>query len=62
MRPPSTKGMVLLPGGTFRSKTLEKTVTVTPIWLDVTEVTAGAYRECVVAGRCSEEGLDCDAS
>ncbi len=38
VRPPSTKGMILLPGGTFLSKTLEKTVTVAPLWLDVTEV------------------------
>jgi formylglycine-generating enzyme required for sulfatase activity len=62
VRPASTAGMVLLPGGTFRSKETEKTVTVAAFWLDATEVTARAYRDCVVAGKCTEDGLgpDCD--
>lgn len=60
VRPPDTKGMVLLPGGTFHVKHLRKTATVASFWLDVTEVTAGAYRACVVAGKCTEEGLACD--
>jgi formylglycine-generating enzyme required for sulfatase activity len=52
--------MVLLPGGTFYAKDISKTVTIAPFWLDVTEVTAGAYRACVVAGKCTDEGLACD--
>lgn len=61
VRPTSTKGMVLLPGGSFRSSELGTIVTLAPFWLDVTEVTAGAYRACVVAGKCMEVGLDCDS-
>jgi formylglycine-generating enzyme required for sulfatase activity len=61
-RPASTKGMVLLPGGTFTTKQYRRTATVASFWLDVTEVTAGAYRTCVVEGKCSDEGLACDES
>jgi formylglycine-generating enzyme required for sulfatase activity len=52
--------MVLLPGGTYTTKSYRKAATLVPFWLDVTEVTAGAYRACVVAGKCNEEGLLCD--
>lgn len=60
VRPTDTKGMVLLPGGTYITMAYRRNVTLAPFWLDVTEVTAGAYRACVVAGKCTDEGLACD--
>ncbi len=59
-KPVSTEGMALLPGGAFVPKNDSKKVTVAPFWLDVTEVTAGAYQACVAAGKCTEEGLLCE--
>lgn len=59
----STAGMVQLPGDTFEIKLgmmILKTVKVLPFWLDVTEVTADAYRACVRAGKCATRGLRCD--
>lgn len=55
-----TKGMVLLPGGTYATAGHKKKVTLTAFWLDVAEVTAGAYEACVKAGKCTEDGLLCE--
>lgn len=46
---PSAPGMVFLQGGTYS----KGKITVEPFLLDATEVTAGAYAECVKAGKCS---------
>jgi formylglycine-generating enzyme required for sulfatase activity len=56
-------GMLKLPGGRFvvgsanpRAPSNERparTVTVSPFWIDRTEVTVGAYRACVEANACS---------
>ncbi len=43
-------GMVRVPGGTFRAA--GQWVSVGPFAIDVTEVTAEAYRRCVAAGVC----------
>ena len=48
----SAGGMVRLRGGTYVMGETNKTVTVQPFLLDVTEVTAGAYQACVKAGKC----------
>jgi formylglycine-generating enzyme required for sulfatase activity len=59
---------IAVPGGTYTvgvagenhpSVGLPRHVVVLePFRLDVTEVTVGAYRECVLAGVCSGEGLE----
>jgi sulfatase modifying factor 1 len=51
-------GAVRLPGGTFRMRESKREVVVEPFCLDVTEVTVGAYKECVRAGRCSPRCLE----
>jgi len=56
---PETKGMVLLPGGTFKTLMSARLVKLVPFWLDVAEVTAAAYEACVKAGKCTDEGLAC---
>ena len=61
VHPPSTKGMVLLPGGSYIPARSRTSVTLAPFWLDVTEVTVGAYAACVAAGKCTEDGLACDS-
>lgn len=55
-------GMLRIPGGRFSMGTDDKkappnerpsrVVTVTPFWIDKTEVTVGAYRACVDRGAC----------
>lgn len=50
------EGMAGLPGGSYVMGEKEGSVTVNPFCLDVTEVTASAYAECVKAGDCTEEG------
>jgi formylglycine-generating enzyme required for sulfatase activity len=60
MKPGASTGMVLLPGGTYTTRGYVKTVTLTPFWLDVTEVTVGAYKACVLAKKCTEDGLLCE--
>jgi formylglycine-generating enzyme required for sulfatase activity len=49
--------MVSVPGGAFAMGARE--VTVAGYCMDLTEVTAGAYKACVDAGKCSAEGLSC---
>lgn len=51
-------GAVPLPGGTFKLRESKREVTVRPLCLDVTEVTVGAYKECVRDGRCSPRCLE----
>lgn len=62
-QPPSTEGMILVPGGTFtRGSTGKRAepnegplldVTLGPFWIDRTEVTAAAYRRCIDEHRCA---------
>jgi formylglycine-generating enzyme required for sulfatase activity len=46
-----------LAGGTFKTASEGKTVTVQPFCLDRTEVTADAYAACVRAGQCTADHL-----
>jgi len=48
--------MAGLLGGSYVMGEKEGSVTLNPFCLDVTEVTASAYAECVKAGDCTEEG------
>jgi formylglycine-generating enzyme required for sulfatase activity len=50
-------GMALVPGGRFRLGSRD--VTLGDYCMDLTEVTAEAYGECVKSGKCSSEGLGC---
>lgn len=50
-------GMASLAGGSF--KLGGRDVSVGAFCLDLTEVTADAYKACVDAGKCSAEGLTC---
>ncbi|NUO50447.1 MAG: formylglycine-generating enzyme family protein [Polyangiaceae bacterium] len=61
--PPAPEGMLLVRGGTFTmgadkggeaDEHPAHEVTVGSFWLDVTEVTNGAYGECVATGTCRE--------
>lgn len=55
--------MILIPGGTFTMGSISKfaepnetpihAVTLSPYWMDRTEVTVGAYRTCMEEHRCS---------
>ena len=63
--PPDTPDMLPVPGGTFtmgadsggeRDEEPAHPVTVGSFLLDTTEVTNGAYRECVRAGACAAWG------
>ncbi len=55
-------GMAAVTGGDFKMGELGNAVTVRPFCLDLTEVTAGAYAQCVNAHNCSDEGLRCGAA
>jgi formylglycine-generating enzyme required for sulfatase activity len=48
------RGMILLPGGSYGMGTTGAYVSVSPFFLDATEVTAGEYAACVKAGGCTE--------
>lgn len=48
---PEQAGMVRIPGGRFVFGA-HAAVVLHPYWLDRTEVTVGAYKACVGAGRC----------
>ena len=52
--PACPEGMALVPGGEFVMSAIKQKVTVEPFCLDVNEVTAGAYAECVKAGKCDK--------
>jgi len=52
---PCPAGMAGLAGGTFAPGDRHDTVTVQPLCMDVTEVTADAYTACVRAGQCTED-------
>jgi formylglycine-generating enzyme required for sulfatase activity len=54
--------MATLAGGAFQMGELGNSVTVRPFCLDLTEVTADAYAQCVQAHKCSDEGLLCGAA
>lgn len=58
----ATGGMVRLPPGSYPSGSGGGRVTVEPFLLDVTEVTVGAYEDCVKAGVCEppKAGGECD--
>ncbi|MEO7330148.1 MAG: formylglycine-generating enzyme family protein [Minicystis sp.] len=58
-KPASTKGMALLPGGAYSTRQTYKAIKLQPFWVDITEVTVEAYRSCVTAGKCTDEGLGC---
>jgi eukaryotic-like serine/threonine-protein kinase len=59
-----TDGMMLISGGEFRMGSLagvsdakaderpQHSVSLRPFWMDVNEVTVGAYRQCAIAGAC----------
>ena len=59
---PAQDGMLRIPGGRVSvgssnpkappNERPARSVTVTPFWIDRTEVTVGAYRACVQAGAC----------
>lgn len=51
-------GMVFLAGGEIRSG--GRGVKVADFCMDITEVTAGAYAQCVEHGQCTTEDLQCD--
>lgn len=45
-----------VPGGTFKTRGADpKSITIRPFCMDMTEVTAQAYAECVGSGKCSDE-------
>lgn len=54
-------GMVYVPAGTFARAEDRRTVGVDPFCIGATEVTVGAYTECVDAGRCRLPGDACRA-
>jgi formylglycine-generating enzyme required for sulfatase activity len=62
--------MVYIPGGTFtmgatdgRPDELPLTrVTLSPYWIDLTEVTVADYQACVAKGDCNATGLDCNTA
>jgi sulfatase modifying factor 1 len=63
-----------IPGGTFDMGCIEAdgacdpenqpahSVTLSPYWIEATEVTVAAYKECVDAGGCTEPGVDVPCS
>jgi formylglycine-generating enzyme required for sulfatase activity len=55
------EGMVLVPGGSFKMELRKDPVTVAPVCMDVTEVTADQYAACVKSGKCSASNLKCAA-
>jgi sulfatase modifying factor 1 len=55
-------GMASIDSGVYRMGELGTIVTVRPFCLDLTEVTSGAYAQCVEAHHCSDEGLHCGAA
>ena len=56
------QGMALLPSGSFAMGDRKDLVKVGRFCLDVTEVTADAYANCVRLGQCSTEGLPCGSA
>ncbi len=56
--PRAPEPMVPLPGGTFVTRDLQRTVTVAPFAIDANEVTAADMRVCVEAGRCTWGGRE----
>ena len=55
-------GMAAVTGGAFQMGELGNAVTVRPFCLDLTEVTADAYAQCVQAHECTDQGLRCGAA
>jgi formylglycine-generating enzyme required for sulfatase activity len=53
--------MAFVSGGTYKMEERGNTVTVLPFCLDLTEVTAGAYAQCVESKKCSADGVRCAA-
>jgi len=51
--------MASIAAGAFQMGELGNSVTVRPFCLDLTEVTADAYAQCVRAHKCNDEGLRC---
>jgi len=51
--------MGFIAGGTYKMEERGNTVTVQPFCLDLTEVTAEAYAQCVQSKKCSAEDLRC---
>lgn len=54
-----SEGMALVPGGSFKMELRKDPVTVAPLCMDTTEVTADQYAACVKAGKCSADNLKC---
>jgi serine/threonine protein kinase len=54
---PCPPGMAAVSGGTFYMSSVGDHVKVAPFCLDVHEVTAGWYADCVKKGNCTTEGL-----
>jgi formylglycine-generating enzyme len=52
-------GMAAVSGGAFQMGELGNHVAVRPFCLDLTEVTADAYAQCVQTHKCNDEGLRC---
>ncbi len=57
--PECPAGMVKVPGGKFEAGALKRKVEIKDLCVDKTEVTAGAYAECVNAGKCNEFFMAC---
>ena len=55
-------GMAAVAGGAFQMGELGQAAKLRPFCLDLTEVTADAYAQCVQAHKCNDEGLRCGAA
>ena len=50
--------MARIPGGEFDTGERKRRVIVAPFYLDVSEVTVGAYEQCVSTGKCTAANAD----
>lgn len=57
--PDCPDGMVKVPGGKFEAGAMKRQVEISDLCVDKTEVTAGAYAECVKAGKCTDTQMTC---
>jgi serine/threonine protein kinase len=58
---PCPPGMAQMPGGSFFMSSKGDTATVPGFCIDVHEVTAGDYADCVKKGHCGDTGLTAEA-
>ena len=57
---PCPPGMAAVPGGNFFMSSRGDHVTIAPYCLDITEVTSGAYAECVKKSNCTTDGMNAE--